>query len=744
MTEESKASATVVQGNEQFLRALVGDKYARAWVAGFGSWTGGFAHKELRHLNPKKAAYVAAAFQKPGSTARSNRNFESGWLVVLDDVGTKIDKAFVDEFAPEPTYVIETSEGNFQYGFVLTEPVYDVRKWNAFYPLMKETEFAGAADNSGWGAYKRLPFGLASKPGKEGFVTRLTHWAPDVRYSIDELANALGFDLSEENVARIDMPGLASAASSDWMHDLGYEAFAELGWLKSDPKENGWVDVRCPWEHEHVGGDRATGTAYTCAGGDGEPDFKCHHAHCHDRRWRSHVLPLFTEMEETRHVVHEMMFPPLDDDEQEKVDSFTGPADAVVEGNLLDELRARLPAYARQYQKKAKFDARVYDDAARNAPSLIRARIINGFQRDIATMIQAKPSAGKSAYMINVSLAITYRRPDLIGFPENMEMDFTGDVVLVSNEDSHEEVKSRLQAAERLFELDPKDQKHKIHIVADSNITLMRRTADGTLKPSCKSLLKHLVQIADKTEIALVSIDTLASAINGISENSNDEMQEVMNFLRDLSSAAFASMVIVHHTSKAGAVSENPDMYHARGASSVTGAIRSGLAMSGPNDQDRIAYGWNDEQAEAFVKIGRVKGNYDAPTRGLKWFRWETMPVHALDPRADTGELTMKDVGVLVPHAPTAVAGDTTRHDEWVQQVADAIEEHGAVKTTGRSENIPGTDIAAVWGLRQKNARERLNLLLGAGRLSIGTVRIGNYSAQVVQIVPAEEDAAVF
>ena len=92
---------------------------------------------------------------------------------MLDDIGTKVPIDTLPE-GLEPTYIIESSAGNYQYGFVLDEPVTDLEQAEALIQLVYES---GYSDAGGKMATKlvRLPGGVNGKKGeKRLFPVKLT------------------------------------------------------------------------------------------------------------------------------------------------------------------------------------------------------------------------------------------------------------------------------------------------------------------------------------------------------------------------------------------------------------------------------------------------------------------------------------------------------------------------------------------------------------------------------------------
>ena len=152
----------------------------------------------------------------------------------------------------------------------------------------------------------RLPMGGNGKH-KPPFLCRMEAWAPDVRYTIDELVGGLQLDLHPPG--RPQQQGGKSDQSPPTDGDpifipgpMENAVLAELHArsLYKRPLGDGKHDITCPWVNEHT--DQVDGgTAYF------EPDdswpiggFRCLHGHCSDRHIRELLVFLGVEISAAR------------------------------------------------------------------------------------------------------------------------------------------------------------------------------------------------------------------------------------------------------------------------------------------------------------------------------------------------------------------------------------------------------------------------------------------------------------
>ena len=221
-------------------------------------------------------------------------------VIVFDDVGTKVSVESIPESLREPTYIIESSAGNFQYGYVLDSPITDLEKASA---LVNVAGKAGLTDEGGKMPVKlvRLPDGINGKVNsdKQTFHVNLVAWndryfTPEILvermncYDGDTLITWQMIDVDGYN------PKPARRASSP-MHP-GLETFNLDGcvdevaeWLHKENKVfndngDGWMEIECPWGHTHSDGNPTAG--YNPLGVGDNPTnrgFNCFHEHCKDK-----------------------------------------------------------------------------------------------------------------------------------------------------------------------------------------------------------------------------------------------------------------------------------------------------------------------------------------------------------------------------------------------------------------------------------------------------------------------------
>lgn len=189
---------------------------------------------------------------------------------VIDDVGTKVKPEDLDV---EPTWEIETSPGNYQWGYALKEWTDDLAGHDALNRALVDT---GRQDKGAQGVNRlsRVPGSVNLKPTAKGWKARMEVVRPRC-YTLDELAEGFKVELKREKVGKDTIPDLGSKGATDAIHS----------WLVAEgmvrgKKGGGWIEIECPWPEEHSADPRLT-CDYKPLGANasGYRGVRCHHSH---------------------------------------------------------------------------------------------------------------------------------------------------------------------------------------------------------------------------------------------------------------------------------------------------------------------------------------------------------------------------------------------------------------------------------------------------------------------------------
>lgn len=254
---------------------------------------------ELLETSAPKSLYISTSSFTPdttdGRTYHRQVDFSSLHLIVLDDIGTKVKESVIPK-AFKPSYKLETSEGNWQWGYILTKPVEGLGPATALVQLVYES---GASDDGGKlpNKWVRMPEGINGKDGKGGFVSRVTE-INEVTYTPQEIIDGLNLNANWEEVLvdadeALKRRGGVNTGTSPWS-PLAPTAQALNGfidpvleWLYSQEQVmayNGgeYFDVVCPQSHLHSDGNITAGYSPIgyCSDDVTVRRFNCFHGSC--------------------------------------------------------------------------------------------------------------------------------------------------------------------------------------------------------------------------------------------------------------------------------------------------------------------------------------------------------------------------------------------------------------------------------------------------------------------------------
>jgi hypothetical protein len=301
-----KTDETYTGGNREFLSTVFGSHLAegkpvlvsfkgdpgrvprKAWSG--RPWQG---DRDLMRDMPADANnYFSMAVFRPDETGKYRRrkvSFQALHSVMLDDIGTKVPR---DRITLPPSWLLETSPGNCQAGYLLREPLADGLAADRLMNAIIAACLCDPGANGPRARLARLPVGVNGKHSPP-FVCRMLAWEPGLRYSVEELAVGLQLEMASPGRPRRNTTHQAQERPTDgdpvWIaapaENAVLTAIRDRGLYKA-PLGDGKHDITCPWVEEHtVKVD--SGTAYF------EPNdlwpiggFKCQHGHCKDRHIR--------------------------------------------------------------------------------------------------------------------------------------------------------------------------------------------------------------------------------------------------------------------------------------------------------------------------------------------------------------------------------------------------------------------------------------------------------------------------
>lgn len=199
-----------------------------------------------------------------GKPSASSANCEYVLVMMLDDIGTKS-----KEPPLAPTWIMETSEGSFQWGYAFKEQP----SKGDFTAAIKAIAKAGFTDPGATNAVRnfRLPGSVNLKPGRDNFASRLVEFHPEREFNLEDICAALDVVPEAADTATAESVKLVDTGKDKvltWLNDQGL--------VLSNVNREGWVAVVCPNNAEHTTGEIEA--RYKPL----DRSFCCYHGHCQE------------------------------------------------------------------------------------------------------------------------------------------------------------------------------------------------------------------------------------------------------------------------------------------------------------------------------------------------------------------------------------------------------------------------------------------------------------------------------
>lgn len=507
--------------NAEFLQAIFGRDYERAHVTAFKDspdaiaedargrcWAGGPFQRLARRINAGQNAYMTISLFRPDVEGKAKRQkvlFERAGCIVVDDVGTKvIDTARL----PPPSWRLETSPGNEQWGYILQDPNASQERVSGLLSAMVANGLCPDGKDPGMKGvtrYVRLPEGsnlkstLLAKLGPAGWRCRLQEWQPERKFTVNELMRPFGITeadlIAHSDQSHSSAPSLVT--SSD---DPVLRVISDAGMYKG-PAGPGWHNVTCPNLDEHTSQDDSGSAVFV--GADGTYGYQCHHGHCEGMRFSTFV-DLFDQETGGTAMRDTLWAEQLRSAAEDFAEPLPGDAADVV-----------MPAAPKRHPLAMFLDC----DLLPRAPKLV----IPGFIGHGVTVIAGAHGAGKTTTILPLSMVAAglHAADDPLA-----PLHWRHVVYIVEDADQAQRILSGIVAFGGLG-LDKALVRERLHLVAARRLD---PTYVAQVGPIYSSLFTRTVAGVDI--LPLVVIDTKAAVLDLENENDNAEASKAMAALK--------------------------------------------------------------------------------------------------------------------------------------------------------------------------------------------------------------------
>ena len=302
-------------------------------------------------------------------------------------------------------------------------------------------------------------------------------------------------------------------------------------------------------------------------------------------------------------------------------------------------------------------------DPSYGGPVPLRPGVTDRLTRGYVASVSSAANAGKSTYLGSEAVAVACERADLLGLAS---IDWCGDVMVVSNEESETVLACRWRGVMRTWGLTASDLKHKIRFWPTdlARLRIGRGGRDRRVTPTQDGVrfVSWLAEAAERGEpVAVLGIDTLVSIFEGVDENSAD-MDKAMGLLIAVAEAGFIAVDVMQHQGKA-ADDRKETIHGYRGSSAIFAALGEMSTLVTLSAGEGRDFGLSAAEASRTVRLMGQRQR-DGVVPGTWYLQREIVALPAEDPRF-VGVLASRGVAVLKPVVLGVVAGATDVDEAW-------------------------------------------------------------------------------
>ncbi|RWP64138.1 MAG: hypothetical protein EOR07_16255 [Mesorhizobium sp.] len=243
----------------------------------------------------------------------------------------------------------------------------------------------------------------------------------------------------------------------------------------------------------------------------------------------------------------------------------------------------------------------------------------NVFCRRFVSSVIADGGTGKTALRVAQALALA------------TGCNLTGEyvfqrcrVLLISLEDDKDELRRRVKAAMLHHDISEADIKGWLFLAAPGSSAGKLMTLDTKGRPAIAGLAAALKRTIEHRKIDFVCLDPFVKT-HGLSENDNNQMDQVIELLANLAIERNIAIDVPHHTAKGGATPGNAD--RGRGASAIKDGGRLVYTLTTMSEDEAERFGVPVADRRLYIRMDSGKVNITPPAAAAKWFKLVGVPL---------------------------------------------------------------------------------------------------------------------
>ncbi|MFB9983051.1 AAA family ATPase [Mesorhizobium kowhaii] len=247
------------------------------------------------------------------------------------------------------------------------------------------------------------------------------------------------------------------------------------------------------------------------------------------------------------------------------------------------------------------------------------------------TQCVGEPGISKSTFAVRDAVIVATGKGDVLRGANGESHELlhrAGPVLIYNAEDRLDEMERRLAACQQYLGLKPDDMKHNVILwsgVDGETLSILHRP--DVRKPLCRAPGADLLEarIAEHRPL-LVILDPQVSLMSGGLENSNDDVNALLQEVANIAAKHGCCIQILHHTSK-GSRDHRGDMGAGRGAFAAVGKVRSAFTLTNVTGADDEK-AWGVSPGDQWIRLDYAKVSHHRKPTEPTVFRRLSVPVN--------------------------------------------------------------------------------------------------------------------
>ncbi len=194
-------------------------------------------------------------------------------------------------------------------------------------------------------------------------------------------------------------------------------------------------------------------------------------------------------------------------------------------------------------------------------------------------------------------------------------------VLIVSLEDDRNELRRRVYAALRKYEIAPAEVKDWLFLAAPKGLKIAELKNGEVQLGELEKLLRDTIE---NKKLDVVSLDPFVKT-HGLEENSNGAIDHVCTLLVSIAIDRNCAVDLPHHTRKGLASPGDGD--RGRGASAMKDAARLVYTLTPMSPEEAEQFGIAEADRRSLIRMDSGKVNIAPPSREARWFRLVGVPL---------------------------------------------------------------------------------------------------------------------